>query len=235
FKDYVSKISHGDTFSSPKFWIPQNCHDDNIKPTLWQLHLYPNGDLGARNYISISLEAIKTPFERSNNINEREQRHKLGIGKTFVNRASRSKTLIKKVTYIKHNYNFNNPPATWSLDQFISLNEILPDSNRSRSTDIFIQIKFIDSDESIERNEILYEKTEKAFEDDDLADIEFNFGCDKPVKAHRVILAIESKYFKEKFQGEWKGKKVVRIENTNCMAFRAVIYFIYTGKMMYEG
>ncbi|CAG8732605.1 769_t:CDS:2 [Funneliformis mosseae] len=127
-----------------KILDPTNCHDDDIKPTLWQLHLYPNGDLGARNYNSVSLEAIKTPFERSNNINEREQRHKLGIGKTFVNRSF-------------------------------------------RSTDIFIQITFIDPDESIERNETLYEKTEKVFEDDELADIEFNFDCDKPVKAHRVI------------------------------------------------
>ncbi|CAG8760228.1 12297_t:CDS:2, partial [Funneliformis caledonium] len=127
----------------PKFWNPQNCHDDDIKPTLWQLHLYPNGDLGARNYISVSLEAIKTPFERSNNINEREQRHKLGIGKTFVNRSSRSKT-HQKVTDIKYNYNFNNPPATWILKGM-------------------------------------------------------RFYTKKPM---------ESKYFKEKFQGEWKGKKV---------------------------
>ncbi|CAG8591939.1 6611_t:CDS:2, partial [Funneliformis caledonium] len=111
FQDYVRKISHGDTFSSPKFWIPQNCHDDDQ----WQLRM--------------------TPFE------------------------------------IKHNYNFNNPPATWRLDQFISLNEIFPD--------ILKGMRYYTK------------KTEKAFEDDDLADIEFNFGCDKPVKAHSVILAME--------------------------------------------
>ncbi|CAI2182020.1 3273_t:CDS:1 [Funneliformis geosporum] len=236
FQDYVKKISHGDSFSSTKFCMPQNCQKkDGIKPTLWQLHLYPNGDFGAGNYISVSLEAIKTPFEISNNINEREQRHKIGIGKIVDNKSFMSKNFIKKVTGIKHNYNFDNPPATWSLDQLISLNAIFPDGNKFKSIDIFIQITFIDFEESFERNEILYEKSEKAFGDEDLTDIEFNFDCDKIVKAHRVILAMGSKYFKEKFQGEWKGKKKVTIEDTSCMAFRAVIYFIYTGKLMYEG
>jgi len=47
-----------------------------------------------------------------------------------------------------------------------------------------------------------------------------------------MILAMESEYFKQKFQGEWRGRTVIRMENTNCYAFRIVISFIYTGDLM---
>jgi len=89
FQDYVKRISNGDSFTSPKFWMPKKC--DDTQPTLWRLHLYPNGDLGADDHISVSLEAIRTPFEKLNDINKREQRHKLGIGRSIVKSSTSSK------------------------------------------------------------------------------------------------------------------------------------------------
>ncbi|CAG8704008.1 15943_t:CDS:2, partial [Funneliformis mosseae] len=105
---------------------------------------------------SVSLEAIKTPFE------------------------------------IKHNYNFNNPPATWRLDQFISLTKFFltvidPDQLIS-----LFKLRLLTLIKVLKGMRYYTKKTEKAF-DDDLVDIEFNFGCDKPVKAHSVILAVERK------------------------------------------
>ncbi|RGB38932.1 BTB/POZ protein [Rhizophagus diaphanus] len=74
---------------------------------------------------------------------------------------------------------------------------------------------------------------EEYFEDERFADIEFVLDCGSRIKAHRIILSANSIYFKNMLQGQWKegSMETIQIKETNYMAFRAVVYYIYSGKL----
>ncbi|CAI2164750.1 18976_t:CDS:1 [Funneliformis geosporum] len=241
FQEYVRNISHGSSIYSQKFWIPkfpldkfQN-ENDIKNPTLWQLRLFPNGDnsIESINHISLFLKAIQTPYEKLNEINGRNQKYIVIIGRTLIN--ENKKILIKNTSISTNYFVFNNVSSGWGHRKFVELNSIFPDGNKSQDVDLFVQITFFnDNDITKEEGLLDINKPMDYFENESFSDIEFTFECGSKIRAHRVILAFNSEYFKNMLNGGWKEQDmdVIPIKETSYETFRAILYFVYTGKLL---
>src|SRR6266540_1979066 len=55
----------------------------------------------------------------------------------------------------------------------------------------------------------------------------------KRIRAHRIILASQSKYFESLLSGQWvEGRnKIIPIKEIDYEIFRCVMYYLYTGKL----
>ncbi|CAG8436818.1 10399_t:CDS:1 [Funneliformis mosseae] len=242
FQEYVRNISHGNSIYSQKFWIPkfplekyQN-ENESKNPSLWQLRLFPNGDnsIESINHISLFLKAIQTPYEKLNEVNGRNQKYIVIIGRTLIN--ENKKILIKNTSISTNYFVFNNISSGWGHRRFVELNSIFPDGNKTQDVDLFVQITFFNDNYEITKEEGLLDinKPMEYFENESFSDIEFTFECGSRIRAHRVILAFNSEYFKNMLNGGWKEQDmdVIPIKETSYETFRAILYFVYTGKLL---
>ncbi|CAG8480507.1 2338_t:CDS:1, partial [Dentiscutata heterogama] len=73
----------------------------------------------------------------------------------------------------------------------------------------------------------------KYFDDERFCDVEFSFPCGARIKAHRIILAAQSKYFESLLSGQWvEGRsKIIPIKEVEYEIFRCIMYYLYTGKL----
>ncbi|CAI2182828.1 5772_t:CDS:1, partial [Funneliformis geosporum] len=192
FQDYVKKVNR---ISSQIFCIPQITFDkdqveDDDKTTLWRLVLYPNEN----NYISLFIEAIKTPYEIMKSIDKRNQIYHIGIGisnKSLNFRYSRN--FIHQRNSVKATFDLTKNLPSWGFTKFISLDSIFPGGDKSKKVELFIQVTILD-DKPVEKKKI-YGHLEKWFEDEYFTDVEFILDCGSKIKAHRIILVSNSEYF----------------------------------------
>ncbi len=243
FQEYIERIPRGKYIFSQEFWIPQlslidQNHDNKFMPTLWKLCLYPNGDNSneSLNYISLFLVAIQTQYEKEKKIFKRRQICKIGVGTYEICQSTVTtvNTFIKKHSMRIHISDFSDASRQSSgFRQLVSLDSLFL-GNGSKEFNFFIQIAFLDEKIS-DIKEISYNsKMEKYFENESFTDVEFLFDCGSKIKAHRIILAANSTYFNNMLNGQWKGygMEAIPFKETSYEAFRAVLYFIYSGKLM---
>jgi hypothetical protein len=212
--------------------MPPLSNDDS--DTLWKLKLYPNGyNSDSKNFISLFLEAIPTRFELINNIKKRVKTFKMGIGRFVVheNMESFSNRFIGQ-EMLNSTFEFENN-YVWGRAKFCKLNNIFLNEDRTKELDILIQVTFM-NEENFDDDEIMSESTEGYFEKNIFTDIEFALDCGSRVKAHRIILSMKSAYFKNMLEGGWReqGMDVIPIKNVRYEAFRAILYYIYSNKLM---
>lgn len=121
----------------------------------WQFRMYPNGNVGHENYISIFLKAILTPYEKINNINTRQQKFLLELGKlgptTIINNndlihVPTRKQIIKQQIF-EFTSDFSKDNITCGFPKFCSLDLLFPDINdKSKEIDLFIQVTVLGDD-----------------------------------------------------------------------------------------
>lgn len=238
FQNLIKQIPRGKSIISQRFLLPQRSFDQNNqqdqnRPTLWELSLLPNGVNGTKEVISLRINAIQTEFEKSNHIMKRRKDIHLGIGKyeNCEHCESSFKTLIKSHRIFSRLTDFDfTKNECLEFSEFISLNSIFPEGDKSKAVSLFVQVTLLDDGDYDYCNYRVYEE---YFEDERFADIEFVLDCGSRIKAHRIILSANSTYFKNMLQGQWKEKSMeaVQIKETNYMAFRVVVYYIYSGKL----
>ncbi|RIA91465.1 BTB/POZ protein [Glomus cerebriforme] len=238
FENLLKLIPRGKCITSQRFWLPQKSFDINNQsckhPTLWELYLFPNGDNGTRDSISLYFHAVQTNYEKSNHIMNRKKSINIGIGKYEIcgHYESSPKTLMRSrrtsTTFDIFDFSKN---GGLELPNFIPLDSIFPEGDKSKAVNLFVQVTLFEDDVVDDDDERVYEQ---YFEDDTFTDIEFVLDCGSRIKAHRIVLSANSTYFKNMLQGQWKEKdmKAIQIKETNYIAFRAVVYYIYSGKLL---
>ncbi|CAG8649685.1 16891_t:CDS:1 [Funneliformis mosseae] len=241
FQDYVKSIRYGKYIQSHIFRIPQRTFnkeqgeegdDSTDSTTLWRLLIYPNG-YTASNHISLYLEAIKTPYEIIKGIDKRNQIYHIGIGISNTSLNFRlSRDLIHQRTSNKVTFDLSKESPSWGFNKFISLDSIFPVGDKSKKVELFIQVTILD-DKPVEK-EKYYGQLEKWFEYENFTDVEFILDCGSRIKAHRIILASNSEYFRNMLQGGWKEQhmKSIPIKETRFEIFRTILYYLYSGKLM---
>jgi hypothetical protein len=237
FQNLIKQIPKGRKIISQRFWLPQKSFDINNQQdlnrrTLWELSLFPNGVNGTKDVISLQISAIRTQFEKSNHITRRSKAICIGIGKyENCEHYESSKTLIKSLKLSPKSDVFNlTKNDGMEFPDFISLNSIFSEGDKSRAVSLFVQVTLLDNCDVDYSDDSLYEE---YFEDERFADIEFVLDCGSKIKAHRIVLSANSTYFKNMLQGQWKEKsmEIIQIKETNYVAFRTVVYYIYSGKL----
>ncbi|CAH1764345.1 2144_t:CDS:2 [Entrophospora sp. SA101] len=133
-----------------------------------------------------------------------------------------------------------NNSSVFGRRQFLKLSEIYPDP--INKFDLIVRVR-ITNEESIAMllalQEIPYgefplaSQIPKYFDDERFCDVEFSFSCGLTIKAHKIILASQSKYFENMLNGQWiEGRnKVIPIKEIDYEIFKCVMYYLYTGKL----
>ncbi|CAJ0757551.1 9167_t:CDS:2 [Entrophospora sp. SA101] len=103
-----------------------------------------------------------------------------------------------------------NNSSVFGRRQFLKLSEIYPDP--INKFDLIVRVR-ITNEESIAMllalQEIPYgefplaSQIPKYFDDERFCDVEFSFSCGLTIKAHKIILASQSKYFENMLNGQW--------------------------------
>ncbi|RIA93754.1 hypothetical protein C1645_735334 [Glomus cerebriforme] len=134
----------------------------SITYNFWQFRMYPNGNIGHENYISLFLKAILTPYEKLHNITSRKQKFLLEIGKlgptAVINNygiinVPTSKRIIKQQIF-EFTFEFNKVNVTCGFPKFCCLDLLFPDKDKSKEIDLFVQITIL-SDDSSRSNHLL--------------------------------------------------------------------------------
>jgi hypothetical protein len=127
----------------------------------WQFRMYPNGNVGHENYISIFLKAILTPYEKIHNITSRKQKFLLELGKlgptTIINNYNlihvpTRKQIIKQQIF-EFTFDFSKDNVTCGFPKLCSLDLLFPDNDKSKEIDLFIQVTVLGDD--LSRSNIL--------------------------------------------------------------------------------
>ncbi|CAI2181659.1 8397_t:CDS:1 [Funneliformis geosporum] len=233
------KVSKGECINSQKFWLPQRSFEINNDqvcnhPTLWELSLYPNG-ISSKG-MSLCVHAIQTKYEKEKGISTRRKQFILGIGEYDISQLLTKRKAVIRQSEKYGNFTFNGSKTISSnrYDNFFSLDYIFSRNEKAKVVNLFVQVTILE-EKSIPVDRIKFDnKYEDCFGDDSFSDIEFELDCGSRIKAHRVILSSSSSYFKIMFSSQWKERDmdVVPIRETNYTSFRAILYFIYSGKLL---
>ncbi|CAG8440048.1 4417_t:CDS:1 [Funneliformis caledonium] len=238
FQKWIKQVSQGECINSQNFWLPQRSFETKNQnfnhPTLWELSLYPNGIISKG--MSLRVQAIQTKYEKEKGITTRRKQFILGIGEYDISQLLPKRKAVIRQCEKSGNFTFNGSKTVSSClyDNFFSLDYIFPRNEKTKVVNLFVQVTVLE-EKSIPVDKIRFDnKYEDCFEDDTFSDIEFELDCGSRIKAHRVILSSSSIYFKIMFSSQWKERdmKVVPIRETKYTSFRAVLYFIYSGKLL---
>ncbi|CAG8620249.1 7417_t:CDS:1 [Ambispora gerdemannii] len=214
----------------------------------WRLRMYPRGyDERYKSYLSVYLEGFQTCEEKEKSLT----RHK-----EFELEAFRSQsdpvngpsipTHLASLQRSSQSFNFNNV-INCGQHQFCSLEEVFP-NDRNVNTTLIIRVRIFDKPQSgssstnsdsnhpsssVSSGIVLPAGFNDFLTDKLLADVEFVFDCGSRLKAHRIILAAQSSYFKALLLGRWRESKMdsIPIKDTDHNSFRSVLQFFYTGKL----
>nr|CAG8517736.1 4141_t:CDS:2 [Entrophospora candida] len=207
--------------------------------SLWRLQIHPNGfKPGHQNNISLFLQAIQTPYERQNNIPTRHQRYKLELEKIdYEGDVATDPKIIAEYQIINKDFEFGK--ESWGYPKFCSFDKLFPDGNRTKEIDLIFIVHFFHNEEynkileeSVKKNFLI--RNEYYFNNEIFSDIEFVLDSGNIIKAHRVIVAAGSKYFKNMLEGGWKEQnmKSIPIKNIKDETFKAILYNLYTDKII---
>ncbi|CAG8562829.1 17072_t:CDS:1 [Dentiscutata erythropus] len=238
FRQLKENTCHGKHVYSPPFW--------NNYSGSWRLKLYPNGnsinDYSIKDYLSLYLEAIQTPYEQFHNISSRRIRFNFRLEKLDLVSSQPSKIfdLCNQNWFMNHEFQFDGD-IDWGFTKFCYSNKIFQtEADKSKKIDLIFHVNIINDDNDQDNNEernLYYTYTtgnEKFFEDPSFSDIEFELDCGTRIKAHKVILAGGSDYFEKMFKGGWKEKNTmcIKIHDISYKSFRGILFYIYTEKWM---
>ncbi|CAG8566180.1 3819_t:CDS:1 [Dentiscutata erythropus] len=239
---------YSDSFVEPNH--PQSNKISSIGDTyasdyLWRMCMYPNGVSQAdKNYLGLFLKAIPTDHERDGNSLGRERTYAFEVYRLESSIASSSSMvptpiLLKNEKFSKTRFGFGSDQV-FGRRQFLKLSEIYPDPNSK--FDLIVRVRITNEENTaimaavteVQHGEFpLAAQIPKYFDDERFCDVEFSFPCGARIKAHRIILAAQSKYFESLLSGQWvEGRsKVIPIKEVEYEIFRCIMYYLYTGKL----
>ncbi|CAG8510375.1 4228_t:CDS:10 [Diversispora eburnea] len=213
---------YSDSFVEPSHPQPTSKISNDNSDYLWRMCMYPNGvSQNDKNYLGLFLKAIPTDHERDGNSSGRERTYAFEV---YRLESSLSTSLI----------------VIFGRRQFLKLSEVYPDP--TSKFDLIVRVRITNEENAAMMAAIadgthgefpLSTQIPKYFDDDRFCDVEFTFQDGTRIKAHRIILASQSKYFESLLSGQWvEGRsKIVPIKEIDYEIFRCVLFYLYTGKL----
>ncbi|CAG8530820.1 2328_t:CDS:1, partial [Diversispora eburnea] len=235
----------------------RNVNNNNSIDYLWRLKLFPNGvDKKSAEFISLYLEAIQTQYERQNGIIGRHKKFRLALyrlGREQLNTIQEPNLIIDR-HILETNFEFNGVNADYGFARIISLKDLYPNESylpNLPEMDLMVRAEIFDDLTTTTTTTMTHGEGsslmnvipeyyinsllpfERFFSENLFCDVEFLFDCGSNLKAHRVILAARSEYFERLLGGEWlEGHmKTITIKDMPYLAFRCIVYHLYTGKL----
>lgn len=91
------------------------------------------------------------------------------------------------------------------------------------------------SDEKVEmfKSQFSVELFQKLHLNEDLFDFQFTFASGERIPVQKCLLSIGSEVFRAKFNGEWKGKNEIQINDVSAGAFEEFLQFFYLNNVAF--
>ncbi|CAG8780850.1 3821_t:CDS:1, partial [Acaulospora morrowiae] len=206
----------GRWFYSDSFVEPSNPQPSKIY--LWRMCMYPNGvSQNDKNYIGLFLKAIPNDHERDGNSSGRERTYAFEVYRIESTSSSSplgsanmpTPVLLKNEKFSKTRFGFGSDQV-FGRRQFLKLSEVYPDS--SSKFNLIVRVRITNEENNAMMPSVsdaphsefpLAIQIPKYFDDDRFCDVEFTFQCGSRIRAHRIILASQSKYFESLLSGQW--------------------------------
>ena len=234
YQNTYKSLPHNQMISSRRFWSPRRdiiySPEDGDNPGyLWCVDLYPQGHSDHTSHMSVYLTAWQTRYEKTHSIKCRLVGYVIELYKINPFPISNEDKLIKlsglemQRDYFKMRMGTDN----WGLHELCSNNDIFGGDSWS-NVDLVIKVKIHNNLHGYSGCAApfhLGHSFEKYYDQDKFSDVEFVFDCGNRVRAHRVILAACSDYFKRLLCYGKVDEKVMEEESTNeldCSADESV-------------
>ncbi|RGB39659.1 hypothetical protein C1646_664401 [Rhizophagus diaphanus] len=212
---------------------------------LWRMCMYPNGvSPNDNNYLGLFLKAIPTDHERDGNSSGRERTYAFEVYRlesptSLGSAVAPTPVLLKNEKFSKTRFGFGSDQV-FGRRQFLKLSEVYPDP--TSKFDLIVRVRITNEENAallaaaldVPHVEFpLAAQIPRYFDDERFCDVEFTFTCGSRIRAHRIILASQSKYFESLLSGQWiEGRnKTIPIKEIDYEIFRCVMYYLYTGKL----
>ncbi|CAI2166700.1 17442_t:CDS:1 [Funneliformis geosporum] len=242
----------GRWFYSDSFVEPNNPQQKGVgldsSDYLWRMCMYPNGvSQTDKNYLGLFLKAIPTDHERDGNSSGRERTYAFEVyrlessicSSSTLGSVTPTPVLLKNEKFSKTRFGFGSDQV-FGRRQFLKLSEVYPDP--TSKFDLIVRVRITNEENAallaastdMPHGEFpLATQIPRYFDDDRFCDVEFTFTCGSRIRAHRIILASQSKYFESLLSGQWvEGRnKIIPIKEIDYEIFRCVMYYLYTGKL----